>query len=111
MAPTDLERDSVHQMQPGASAEPQQCDGCANQQLLSVLAAPAAGAQKEGGSPLIVSADPGQAAFNPFASVGVVMRQSPPIAPQAQAGDWVLPLLVMLAGLLMIARLMRKLVG
>jgi len=47
------------------------------------------------------------AAFNPFASVGTAVEQ-PAIAAPAPTGDWALPLVVALVGLVGIAALARK---
>jgi hypothetical protein len=54
----------------------------------------------------------GQAAFNPFSSIGVVaVRQAAPAAPEPEGGDWTLALVVMVVGMGLIARLMREMVN
>jgi hypothetical protein len=47
------------------------------------------------------------AAFNPFASVGSALDQ-PAVEAPAQSGDWALPLLVALVGMVCIGKLVRK---
>jgi len=52
----------------------------------------------------------GQAAFNPFATVGTVVHAPAPLPPQPQGGDWSLPLAASVAGIVFIGWLMRKMV-
>jgi hypothetical protein len=47
------------------------------------------------------------AAFNPFASVGSALDQ-PAVEAPAQSGDWALPLLVALVGMVYVGKLVRK---
>jgi hypothetical protein len=51
-----------------------------------------------------------QAAFNPFGTIGIVVREPAPAAPQPQDGDWSLPLTAAIVGLVFIGGLLRKLV-
>jgi hypothetical protein len=48
------------------------------------------------------------AAFNPFASVGSALDQ-PAVEALTQSGDWALPLLVVLVGMVYVGKLVRKL--
>ena len=52
----------------------------------------------------------GQAVFNPFSSVGTVVRASPSLPPEPLSGDWILPLLATLVGIALIAWMLRKMV-
>jgi hypothetical protein len=47
------------------------------------------------------------AAFNPFASVGIAV--DPAVEAPAQSGDWALPLVAALVGMVCIGKLVRKL--
>jgi hypothetical protein len=54
----------------------------------------------------------GQPGFSPFAKIGTVVQQPPPpAAPQAQAGDWVLPVLAAVVGFACIVALLRRGLG
>jgi hypothetical protein len=58
-----------------------------------------------------VDPDPeGQAGFNPFATIGTVVQEPAFVAQESQGGDWSLPVLVTLMGIILIASLLRKLV-
>jgi hypothetical protein len=52
----------------------------------------------------------GQAAFNPFATVGTVVQQHAPPTPVPQPGDLSLPLLAAVVGAVYIGRLLRRMV-
>jgi hypothetical protein len=73
-----------------------------------VLDTPQAAAREPG---LVLEAAPeagGQAVFNPFSTVGTVVREPAPLPPEPQGGDWALPLLAMFLGIALIAWLLRK---
>jgi hypothetical protein len=55
--------------------------------------------------------DASGAIFNPFASVGTAVHQPIPVEPEAQGGDWALPLAVAILGVICICALLRKLLG
>ena len=52
----------------------------------------------------------GQSAFSPFASLGTVVQQPAPAAPESQGGDLAVPVVATGVGLAVIASLLWKLV-
>jgi hypothetical protein len=49
----------------------------------------------------------GQAAFNPFGTIGIVVQTPAPAAPQPVEADWTLPVAAAVAGFALIGWLLR----